>query len=156
MAAMSTLDNIGIRVEGAAHDDFSRGNALAILHEIETLLTRLVEGGETAMIDLRGIPMSAQDYELLQSLLGEGEVTANISAGGPSEIRETRYPGVWWIIHRDQENAIVAELIEITTVPSILTSPPEDIVTGLQQMRHSLKEIHDQEASVSAAYHSRS
>jgi hypothetical protein len=50
----------------------------------------------------------------------------------------------------------VAELIEIAAIPSILTSPPEDIVTGLQQMRRSLEEIHDREASISAAYHSRS
>jgi hydrogenase-1 operon protein HyaF len=155
MAAMSPLDTIGIRVEPAARDDSARGNALAILHEIETLLTCFVERGETAMIDLRGIPMSTQDYKLLHSLLGEGEVAATLSAGGPSEIRETRYPGVWWIIHRDLDDAVVAELIEIAAIPSILTSPPEDIVTGLQQMRRSLEEIHDQEANVSASCHSR-
>jgi hypothetical protein len=76
MAAMSTLDTIGIRVEPAAQDDSASGNALALLHEIETLLTRFVERGETAMIDLRGIPMSTQDYELLQSPACGGSFTA--------------------------------------------------------------------------------
>jgi hydrogenase-1 operon protein HyaF len=135
---MSTLADIPIRVVNRAESD--GGNAIALLHEIEALLAHYLAGGEPGLIDLRGLPLSPQDYEALQTLLGTGEVTAHLDAGGPSEIRETAYPGVWWITHRGPDDAVVAELIEIAAIPHILMSQAQDMRTGLARLRRAMSE----------------
>ncbi|HYA38821.1 MAG TPA: hydrogenase expression/formation C-terminal domain-containing protein, partial [Candidatus Methylomirabilis sp.] len=50
----------------AAEAPPATGNALPILHEIETLLNGLVTSGKAASIDLRSLPMLPGDYEQLQ------------------------------------------------------------------------------------------
>lgn len=120
---MSGLEDISVKVVS----EFAAANAQAILREVETLLDRLLETGEAGVIDLRGLPMAPADFDILVEELGEGEVAATIEAGGPSSVRETAYTGVWWITHRDDGGAVVAEFIEVARVPEILKSQPEDM-----------------------------
>lgn len=108
--------------------------ALALLREVEEALRRLVEQGEGTAIDLRGLPLLPEDLEALREMLGQGAVRASVDAGGLSEIAEARFPGVWWVTHHNQEGEIVAELVEVATVPRIVCSPEEDIRHGLQQL----------------------
>ena len=76
----------------------------------------------------------------MRHALGKGEVSAHIEAIGPSEITETRYPGVWWVTHYNVEGDIVADMLEITTAPEILSSQPDDIRSGLALLHIQLKE----------------
>ena len=134
---MSKLDEIGIRVAEDETGD-SRGNARALLHEIATLLQQLLDKGETGVVDLRSIPLSAEDYHYLEQVLGEGEVSATLEALGSSRVRETAIPGVWWIIHHDSGGEMMAELIEVTTIPAILRSDPVDISDGIATLQERL------------------
>lgn len=131
---MSGLKDIGIKVV----DTLAAANAHAVLREVESLLARLVATGEPAVIDLKGLPMSPADFEVLGQVLGQGEVSATIDAGGPSSVRETAFPGVWWITHRNEDGAIAAEFIEVTRVPEILASQVEDMDAGLARLRSAL------------------
>ncbi len=54
------------------------------------------------------------------------------------EIRETQYPGVWWLTHRNEQGGIVTELIEITEVPAILKSHVADMAAGLRRLEQAL------------------
>jgi hydrogenase-1 operon protein HyaF len=101
--------------------------ARALAREIAESLTALVERGEGATIDLRGIPMSEQDRAELDALLGEGEVRATVEAGGRSEVVETRFPGVWRIRHEDAHGALQMELIQVAPVADILRADPADM-----------------------------
>jgi hydrogenase-1 operon protein HyaF len=65
-------------------------------------------------------------------------VTASVDAIGPSEVRETRYPGVWRVTHRNEAGEIVADLIEVCEAPAILRAPAEDIANGLTQLKDAL------------------
>jgi len=67
-AAMSKPDEIGIKVATPAAEP--TGNALAILHEVADAMERLVRDGETALIDLRGLPLTPSDFELLWGSAG--------------------------------------------------------------------------------------
>lgn len=118
-----------INVEVA--DPYSVGNIAAILSEIASRLGTLADGGETSLIDLKSLPLSSGEYEHLRFTLGRGEVTASLDAIGMSEIVETQFSGVWWITHYNDQGDIVADLIEIATIPNILLSQPEDMRTGL-------------------------
>lgn len=133
---MSGLKDIGVKVS----DGVRAANAHAVLREIESLLRKLVEKGESAVVDLKGLPMSAADFEVLADVLGQGEVTATLEAGGTSTARETAFPGVWWVTHRNDEGGVAAEFIEVARVPEIILSQPEDMALALNRLSSALNE----------------
>jgi hydrogenase-1 operon protein HyaF len=114
------------------------GNVSALLAEILALLEKQLQTGQVAAIDLKGLPFSPGEYAQLKDFLGQGEVLAKLDAIGPSDIFETRYPGVWWLTHRNAEGDIVADVIEVTRCPDILKSQPEDMGAGLSRLRSVL------------------
>jgi hydrogenase-1 operon protein HyaF len=118
----------------------SVGNIRALLAEIAARLEKLASDGTTSSIDLNSMPLAAGEYEQLRQMLGQGEVTAHIEAIGPSEIIETRYPGVWWVTHYNVEGDIVADLLEIAAIPDIFKSQTEDISAGLELLRAQLSD----------------
>lgn len=144
---MSGLSGIPIRVEPPARTDGVGGGVAAILHEIATRLEQLAGTQEPFAIDLRSLPLNAFDRMELKRALGDGEVRATLAAEGISTIRETRIPGVWWIEHRDPQEQVIAELIEVTYVPAILARVPAEISAGA----HALREQMTQAATDAAA-----
>lgn len=116
----------------------SVGNLAAILNEIAALLERFARDGRTGSIDLRSLPFSPGEYEQLRQALGEGEVSARLETVGVSEIVETHFPGVWWVTHYNVEGDIIADLLEIASIPPILPSQPEDVQAGLGRLREML------------------
>jgi hypothetical protein len=135
---MIRLAEIPIRIEPPAPVGGLGGGVAAVLSELVTLLERLAMGGGSSAIDLRSLPMSAQDRAALQSALGEGEVQAMLNTEGLSNIRETRVPGVWWVEHRDRHGELIAELIEVTCMPQILMSPADEIAAGARALREQI------------------
>lgn len=126
------LQNIPVKVD--ADGEYSIGNLAALLIEVASYLERLIAEGESAMLDLNSLPLAPDEYDRLRDLLGTGEVSVHIEAIGPSEIVETRYPGVWWVTHFNVEGDIIADTLEITRIPEIVKSQPEGIEEGLQAL----------------------
>jgi hydrogenase-1 operon protein HyaF len=114
------------------------GNVLPLLHEIKHALQKLVEQGREAIIDLGSIPMTSGDEQVLETFLGRGEVKASLDALGKSEIRETRFSGVWWIIHYNENDERMGHFIEITSMPQILKSQAEDMQAALSELNEQL------------------
>ncbi len=133
---MNGLDDIAVKVELGAHQP--TGMAQAILREIHTQLSRLVETHQPGVIDLKGMPLTEADLEELRALLGRGEVHATLEVAGPTELYETAYAGVWWVTHRNIEGVNVAEQIEIAQVPNIVLTHRDDIGTSLARLADSL------------------
>jgi hydrogenase-1 operon protein HyaF len=136
---MIRLHDIAVKIVEPDASDALSGNAPALLHEIATLLAGLVQEGRAGAIDLRGIPLTAADRTYLRERLGEGEVRAQVSALGPSEVRETAYRGVWWVTHYNAEGELSAELIEVTALPAILASDAEELAESLQRLHAALQ-----------------
>lgn len=118
---------------------YKRGNVEPILHEIVHALDRLLEDDEPTVIDLASLPFGPGELDQLEERLGIGELTAELNALGRSIIRETMYPGVWWLEHRNTEGDIVGRYIEITRAPEILMSQDADIGAGRAQLDDGLK-----------------
>jgi hydrogenase-1 operon protein HyaF len=141
---MSRLSDIPIRSEPLARIDRPAadgglgGGIGAILSELVTLLERLVATESPGAIDLRSLPMSPLDRAVLQRVLGEGEVQALVMAQGISRVRETRISGVWWVEHFDRQGESVAELIDVSRVPGILTCAIDDVAAGARDLRAQL------------------
>lgn len=132
---------LDIAIVPAEPQDVLSGNAAALLQEISTLLSRLLENGETGSLDLKSLPLTATDRFWLSEQLGEGEVEITLEVAGPSTIRETALPGVWWITHRGQGGKVLSEFIEVTRMPDIVLPAVEDIRDGLKRLCGRISEI---------------
>ena len=113
-------------------------NVQPLLHEIRHALTQLLDGGEARVIDLRSMPLAPGEEERLLDELGHGEVYARLHALGPSEIIETRFPGVWVVVHFNNDDEVIGKFIEVCDIPGLLRSQQEDIRQGLEQLQSQL------------------
>jgi hydrogenase-1 operon protein HyaF len=119
---------------------YSRANVVPILNEVVHAMDRLLDVDEPTVIDLASLPFAPGELEQLEQFLGVGELTAELDALGVSRIRETMYPGVWWLEHRNTADEVVGRYIEITRTPEILMSQDADIGAGRAKLRLDLDE----------------
>lgn len=129
---MNRLNEIPVTIQAGS------GNVQPLLHEVRHALQRLARGEQGTVIDLQSLPLAPGEEARIEEALGEGEVSAQLDALGPSSIRETSYPGVWIVTHRNAENEIVARFIEVTRVPEILLAQSEDIEHAYQGLTRRL------------------
>jgi len=106
------------------------GNVRPILNEVLHALDKLLGTNESTTIDLASLPFGPGELEHLEATLGTGELSATLDALGTSSIRETAYPGVWWLEHRNALDEVVGSYLEITRTPEILSSQDADIIAG--------------------------
>lgn len=118
---MTSLD-IPVEVAGP-----TTGMVQAILAELNDHLPELASSGKQHVIDLTSLPMTESDKRELETRLGRGELSITLSTIGDSQIFETGYSGVWWVKHYTSEQKLISELIEVTRVPEIILSHPDDI-----------------------------
>lgn len=111
----------------------------AIVFEILAALEKLRDSDQTSAIDLKSLPMAPGEFQEIRNLLGRGEIDLTLDLDGPTHIRETNYPGVWWIRHENEAGRILAEHIEITHIPDFLVTPAEDIEGAVTQLRARLQ-----------------
>ncbi len=122
--------------------DPSQGeNGYVLLHEVVELLKQLLDRDEPAHIDLRSMPLSPLDMALLADTLGEGEVFAEVGGYGITRVRQTGIPGVWWVLHLDDNEHLLAEFIEVNYCPEVLITPTEDIRDGREALKARLFEV---------------
>lgn len=137
---MSKLHEIPIKVEMAnvAIANETVCMLLPILHEMVGMLKTLSSSGQGNVLDLRHEPLSLDDIAELKNILGQGEVDANLSVLGKTNIRETNISGVWWITHYNPDGDIINESIEITLCPEILKNSPEDLEPALVRLQDKI------------------
>jgi hydrogenase-1 operon protein HyaF len=113
-------------------------NVKPLLHEIRHALNALLDSRARSVIDLRSMPLAPGEEQQLLEELGRGEVYARLHALGPSEIVETRYPGVWLVVHYNNADEVIGKFIEVCDVPALLRSQQEDIREGLELLQAQL------------------
>ena len=134
-----SIDRIPVLVEHAA--GALTGNAVAVLREVAGYLTELAEGGGGGIIDLAAMPLSPADKAWLATQLDEGEVTVTLSLDGPSDVRETGFAGVWWLLHRNPEGVVTGEFIEVCRVPELVMAPLDDIISGSERLNFLMGDL---------------
>ena len=115
-------------------------NVMPLLHEVKHAFNKLIESGETTVIDLRSIPLAPGEEDRILQTLGVGEIQAKLNALGPSEITETRYAGIWIVTHYNDEEDIIGRFIEVTMMPEILCSQREDMIAAYEAFDTTLEE----------------
>ena len=119
-------------------DQMRTGMANSLLAEISRALSALAATGTPSALDLRSLPLTAADRAALDAGLGRGDVAITLSASGTSEIWETGFCGVWWLRHLGADGKVASEVIEITSIPQIVTAHPDDISAAAQRLQSAL------------------
>ncbi|MGB5541699.1 MAG: hydrogenase expression/formation C-terminal domain-containing protein [Gammaproteobacteria bacterium] len=114
------------------------GNVIPLLHEIRHALQALLDDGRETVIDLRSIPLGPGEEKRIEERLGRGEVQVQLSALGPSELVETRFPGVWLVTHNNNDGDVIGKFIEICLVPRLVSAQQADIRAGLAELNAAL------------------
>jgi len=106
-------------------EDIARhAGAVQVLHEVLAALRQVAEGAapriETTRVTLAGLALD--DLTLINQVLGEGEVSAQVLAGDGRpvlQIQESVFAGVWRVIE-SQSDGSVRDWIEVGAVPAVL------------------------------------
>lgn len=104
-----------------------------LLTEIASALKELINNGVEHQLDLMGM-LLPEATDLLLEQLGRGEISITLSAMGDSEIYETSISGVWVVSHFNTEEELIAQTIEITRIPGIITTPQEELITARESL----------------------
>ena len=138
--ANDALQSIGVAVEATPPEEFDAFtlNVVPLLHEVRHALERLLETGESTVIDLGSIPLAPGEFDKIDGALGTGEVKVVLDAMGPSRIYETQFSGVWRVTHHNAANEVVGRFIEVTRIPEILLAQEADVRVGLDLLTRKL------------------
>jgi hydrogenase-1 operon protein HyaF len=140
---MNGLHAIPVELVSTANEHNVTAGVRALLTEISTMLSALITEEKTDSIDLRSLPLLPAEHAAIKTILGAGEITANFYSMGASTIYETALAGVWWVNHCNEDGDQIADIIEISRIPEILKSQPEDIEVALTVLEQQLQEWAD-------------
>jgi len=123
-------------------DNEGRGAAArGLLHELVTLLRKLIEKDEPSHIDLTAMELDDDDYALLRDTLGEGEVSAEVINFGRVRVMESGYAGIWWVTHMDDEGQVLSDFLEVSYCPEVLIADTETVADGFNALKARLFEM---------------
>lgn len=138
MAVMKPL-NIALEVV-----EPETGLSKAVLNEVIEHLDTFATTGKPHVIDLTSLPMNTSDKQALEKALGHGEVQVTLTTLGESQVYETGYSGIWWIKHYTADQILLSELLEITNIPDIIKSHPEDVKQSAKEIQKILNIDHQE------------
>ena len=108
-----------------------RAAARAVLGAVQEALAQFAAGrrpaGETVRVDLRHL--GSADRELVDQVLGEGEVAARIVAEPPIRIQESIFAGVWRVV-AGEGGRTSGDVVEIGAVPRIVVDAARQVTAA--------------------------
>ena len=107
----------------------AREQAHRALREALTALDDARRNGGNRSVDLLGLP--AADLQLVNQVLGEGEVSALVKSDGDAShelrVQESVFAGVWRVV-RSMDGQVMSDVIELGPVPQALKAAARDDV----------------------------
>lgn len=82
-------------------------------------------GGEPVLANLTGL--GSEDRELVNQILGEGEVSIVRGGESPARCQESVLAGVWRTLYFDDDERVVCDLLEVAATPHLLAAPCEGV-----------------------------
>jgi hydrogenase-1 operon protein HyaF len=99
------------------------GDALAAAHDLLTRFSRMLEtwdptrGRGGARLAVTGL--SAAAVKIVNQMLGEGEVSVQVSGARGARIQESVFTGIWRVCELDGDGALARDWIEAGALPAI-------------------------------------
>ena len=88
------------------------------LRWLKAALTEPWDATQPVLADLSGL--DADSREVIHQVLGEGEVSISVSGEANVRVQESVLAGVWRILHLDDEDRVIADLLEVASYPYAL------------------------------------
>lgn len=110
--------------------------AVAVMDKLQSMLKRYQIGEPTQLLRLDAMPDA--DLDMLNQILGEGEVSILIEGELTIRIQETVMAGVWRQRVTNAQGDLVAEVLEVADIPAILR---ENAFAATQQIDASPEAI---------------
>jgi hydrogenase-1 operon protein HyaF len=111
------------------------GGARAAMDWLRRALSDARPGGPPQFADLSRLEPDSR--ELVNQILGEGEVSIRIAGSPRADIQEAVLAGVWRIFLYDQDDKLVGDFLEVAAVPRLVLwgRPDETTVASLRPRR---------------------
>jgi len=118
-------------------------NAPALVTEIVDRAARFRAGGGTHVINLTLLPMTPEDLEYLDAVLGRGGVSLLSRGYGNCRITATNLQGVWWVQYFNASDTLILNTLEITGIPEAALAAPEDIADSIERLAEYLRVLEE-------------
>lgn len=102
-------------------------NALSILTELQEQVGQWQRGGLAHVINLTLLPLSEDDIQFLDEVLGKGPVETLSRGYGDCKITSTACPGIWWVQYTNSMGTLILNTLEITDIPVVACAAQEDL-----------------------------
>ena len=101
-------------------------NAPALLAEIRAASARYRPGDAAHVINLSLLPVTPEDTDYLDAMLGRGGLSVLSRGFGNCRITATAYPHVWWVQYFNSMEKLILNSIEVVDVPAVALAAAED------------------------------
>lgn len=91
-------------------------HAVAAMEKLQGLLDQYQPGQQTQSMLLDAMPEA--DLDMLNQILGEGEVSVAIEGAQPVKVQETVMAGVWRLRTLNTQGDVIAETLEVADIPA--------------------------------------
>lgn len=102
-------------------------NALPLITEITDYAARFPLTRRPHSINLTLLPLSEEDLEFLETILGKGPVDILSRGYGDCRVASTAVPNVWRVRYYNSMGTLILDSIEIIDVPGVACAAREDI-----------------------------
>jgi hydrogenase-1 operon protein HyaF len=101
-------------------------NAPALLAEIRDASARCRPGDQAHVINLSLLPVTPEDTDYLDRMLGRGGLSVLSRGFGNCRITATAYPNVWWVQYFNSMEKLILNSVEVVDVPAVALAAAED------------------------------
>lgn len=118
MKMPSEMNTYDIPILPEAEDLQSCPQAVAVMEKLQQMLTLYRVGEPTQVMPLDALP--AEDLDMLNQILGEGEVSILVQGDQRTQIQETVMAGVWRLRQLNAQGELLQELLEVADIPALV------------------------------------
>lgn len=101
-------------------------NAPALLAEIRDASARCRPGDPAHIVNLSLLPVTPEDTDYLDTMLGRGGLSVLSRGFGNCRITATAYPNVWWVQYFNSMEKLILNSVEVVDVPAVALAAAED------------------------------
>lgn len=116
-------------------------NAPPVITEIVHKARALAGDGVSHVINFSLLPHTPEDLALIETVLGEGNLTILSRGYGNCRIDACALKDVWRVRYYNSNDMLILDTIEITRLPEVAAAAPEDLADSAQRLAEVLETL---------------
>jgi hydrogenase-1 operon protein HyaF len=116
-------------------------NAPALLAEIRDVSARSRPGDSAHVINLSLLPVTPEDTDYLDAMLGRGGLSVLSRGFGNCRITATAYPNVWWVQYFNSMEKLILNSVEVVDVPAVALAAVQDFADSRERLAEWIESL---------------